>query len=107
MFLIYLYEWIVSYVTTHNNESSISINSNGKLSTTIPTPTTTTTHTTTTIINSSISGDIEIKLLNNDEETDQTKHNTSSESIVTLLNANFFKKYVFYWILIIYYDVNC
>ncbi|CAH8634664.1 unnamed protein product [Schistosoma haematobium] len=81
----------VSYVTTHNNESSISINSNGKLSTTIPTPTTTTTHTTTTI-NSSISEDIEIQLLNNDEETDQTKHNTSSESIVTLLNGNFFKK---------------
>ncbi|CAH8617450.1 unnamed protein product [Schistosoma margrebowiei] len=80
----------VSYVTNHNNESSMKINSNSKLSTTITTPITAITHTTT--INSSISENIEIKLLNNDEETEQIKHNTSSESIVTLLNANFFKK---------------
>uniref|UniRef100_A0A5K4EU39 Uncharacterized protein n=1 Tax=Schistosoma mansoni TaxID=6183 RepID=A0A5K4EU39_SCHMA len=35
---------------------------------------------------------IEMKLFNGNEEMEQTKHNTSSESIVTLLNANFLKK---------------
>ncbi|CAH8628948.1 unnamed protein product [Schistosoma rodhaini] len=82
----------VSSVTTHNNESSIKINSNGnnlsQVSTTIPT---TATHTTNSTI-SLFTENIEMKLFNGNEEMEQTKHNTSSESIVTLLNANFIKK---------------